>query len=434
MILPSSIRNCNRDMLKGNFNVSFVYVFTNIFNGKMYIGFHVSKEGDNYWHSSTCEEFGLAFNKTEPTFDYEIIAVGTPKQMQNKEHELLTEVNAKSNPDYYNKSNGIPAYKEIRYAKCEEFVRKFKAGEFEEQNELISELVKLERLQVRFTDDSKHITEIADLIKEAGGDTSKCSLILLWGEGSHRKVGDGNHTISGAEKAKHAKTLRTVSIKDEDHDFTLAEKKHIGRILNRNDDGIINKYTDTQDGAKALLERELECGIKVDDYQDNFEYLKILGFDTTKRKKAVIKAALQLKKDRVLEQQGRKWIDWAVKAYKDKLEQKVSDRKDRNTICFSMSSGMTNKFWPNLMEHLFNTDLNEQKPYIDILITHPTVAHEKAWVSDFWPLTNQHVEKLFKSMGKVPILNDKGKTTGVEVYRRVRIIPMDTEISDGSNS
>ena len=75
MILPSSIRNCNRDMLKGNFNVSFVYVFTNIFNGKMYIGFHVFNEGDNYWHSSTCEEFGLAFNKTEPTFDYEIIAV-----------------------------------------------------------------------------------------------------------------------------------------------------------------------------------------------------------------------------------------------------------------------------------------------------------------------------------------------------------------------
>ena len=157
-------------------------------------------------------------------------------------------------------------------------------------------------------------------------------------------------------------------------------------------------------------------------------------FDTTKRKKAVIKAALQLKKDRVLQQQGRKWIDWGVKVYKDKLEQKVSDRKDRNTICFSMSSGMTNKFWPNLMEHLYNTDLNQQKPYIDILITHPTVVSEKAWVSDFWPCTNQHVEKLFKSMGKVPILNDRGKTTGVEVYRRVRIIPMDTEISDGSNS
>ena len=163
----------------------------------------------------------------------------------------------------------------------------------------------------------------------------------------------------------------------------LIEKKHIGRILNRSDDGIIKKYTDTQDGAKALLERELECGISVDDYQDNFEYLKGLGFDTTKRKNAVIKVFTIQKKDRVLKEQGRKWIDWGVKAYKDKLEQKVSDRKDRNTICFSMSSGMTNKFWSNLMEHLFNTDLNQQKPYIDILITHPTVVSEKAWVSDF---------------------------------------------------
>ena len=159
-----------------------------------------------------------------------------------------------------------------------------------------------------------------------------------------------------------------------------------------------------------------------------------MGSIQLKEKRQLLRHFLQLKKDRVLKQQGRKWIDWGVKAYKDKLEQKVSDRKDRNTICFSMSSGMTNKFWPNLMEHLFNTDLNEQKPYIDILITHPTVASEKAWVSDFYFLTNQHVEKLFKSMGKVPILNDKGKTTGVEVYRRVRIIYMDTEISDGSNS
>ena len=102
--LPS-IRNLDISNAKGFGYEAFVYEIINIQDGKKYIGYHSEPFDGSYWGSPTDKYFlDILYSGDRPLLDYKIIATGLKKDMQNLESKLLSEVKAKSNPDYYNKA------------------------------------------------------------------------------------------------------------------------------------------------------------------------------------------------------------------------------------------------------------------------------------------------------------------------------------------
>ena len=87
--------------------IAYVYKWTHIPSGKWYIGVR-TKSGchpdDGYLCSSRIVKPMILSNRED--WKREIIATGTPDDMMKLEVSLLTEVDAKNNPDSFNLQNG----------------------------------------------------------------------------------------------------------------------------------------------------------------------------------------------------------------------------------------------------------------------------------------------------------------------------------------
>lgn len=82
---------------------SFVYEWTNTDNDMKYIGSHKGTVDDGYISSS---KYFLKDYRSNPSkFIRNIISFGNVEDMRELESRLLQEVNAASNPQYYNKHN-----------------------------------------------------------------------------------------------------------------------------------------------------------------------------------------------------------------------------------------------------------------------------------------------------------------------------------------
>ena len=84
---------------------AFVYSWTNTSNGKLYIGYHKGNPDDGYVCSSKpmLEDFML----DRTVFVRQIVATGSHKDMKAFESTLLVAFDAKSDPQFYNRSNGM---------------------------------------------------------------------------------------------------------------------------------------------------------------------------------------------------------------------------------------------------------------------------------------------------------------------------------------
>ena len=109
---PESIVSVNIDVLVGISSYdAFVYEYTNIENGKKYVGSHLGEVGDGYWHSSRNLEFIDLFSDMIPIFEYKILDVGSFDEMKNLEAKIHKDNKVVSNPLYYNLAAAGSAFK-----------------------------------------------------------------------------------------------------------------------------------------------------------------------------------------------------------------------------------------------------------------------------------------------------------------------------------
>ena len=84
---------------------AFVYSWTNTSNGKLYIGYHKGNPDDGYVCSSKYMLEDFMLDRT--MFVRQIVATGSHKDMKAFESTLLVAFDAKSDPQFYNRSNGM---------------------------------------------------------------------------------------------------------------------------------------------------------------------------------------------------------------------------------------------------------------------------------------------------------------------------------------
>ena len=347
---------------------AYVYLYTKL-NAKpgekqKYAGYHLGKPGDKYHHSATDEELDLDISKYD--FELEILHYGTKSEMKTKEHMILKDVDAKNNPEWYNKHNGSPSsdVKEIDLLAISNMAEEIKkTGSFGgikphivtyDKKTMRSEIKKMyQKLQVRFeeiiTSNSKSISSWVDKYL---GDIEQLSveeginLIVVVLKDVRNKAGDvhdlivgGNHTIEGILSSKHGTKIRYLIITKENHNLDYDSAKQLGSFLNKP-----NKQPGESSSEASLLKQlvslceDFGCNSKSEQIE---ECLDLSNLDPGEKKKYKTKLTKLLKKNSLANQMFR---TYGTDEGKIELDEKYSSLQKAfpTARIFTASSGGAN--------------------------------------------------------------------------------------------
>lgn len=368
---------------------AYLYRFTNLVDDRIYVGIHKGYVGDGYWHSSSDEEFRNIFASADSELTLQILKYGSFKDMQIEEARILTKDNAKDNPKYINKSNGSVSLKNLPpdMDVMNELAEDIRGGKYPVTKELIEDIYKLPRLQVRLEENKEHRQEIRERIDDAGGNTDKCSPVVIYekrGSQGQDVIGDGNHTVGGAKDSKHATHVPVIRIPLEVHrSLTDDELVGVGNILNQKPE-IVKLVMSTEDAIKYII-GVADTSKVSPDAQFFKDYLKTCGF-TRKKISIIIQKAKQEIEENAARLKNQVWIDYRQSPYKERLNAKVEQARNSNTMSIAFSSGMFK--WEHLIDHLASGwadhpkkpgEYVASKPNVVIFVYHPSFEYERKW-------------------------------------------------------
>jgi hypothetical protein len=361
----------------------YLYRFTNLDDNKVYVGIHKGYVGDGYWHSSTDTEFNKIFSDSSSNLKFEILEYGSYDEMTVSERKILKDNDAKNNPMFINKSNGSAKFTQPDVDMMKELADKILNGEFPITKESVDDVYKLPRLQVRSQEDIEHKVEIQQKIEDAGGNTDKCSPIVIYvGRNGKDVVGDGNHTLKAAKDAKHCSEVPVIRIPKEIHEkYTNQELKGVSNLLNKKPE-ITKKSISIDDGVKYIVGTYSEG--TPHDSNGNKQYLEACGFTKKQISGILKKAKVEIDKNN-LSLANKLWIDYKSKTHKPTLDATVEGFRDANTISLVYSSAMFK--WDNIFNSIFaHTKYNDKtksyeptKTNVIITVYHPNPIADENW-------------------------------------------------------
>jgi len=444
MKTPESIVSVNNDVLVGISSYdAFVYEYTNIENGKKYVGSHLGTLGDGYWHSSRNLEFIDLFSGMSPIFEYKILSVGSFDGMKNLEAKIHKDNQVVSNKMYYNLAAAGSAFKvPVRQDLIKDFVfPKVDKGDFN-----ISELwnksdlldrgpnSKIKSLQVRY-EDNPLIVEIRHLIKQKG-DTSDCSRILLVELGNGRyMIIDGNSTLLAVSTIDFATKLRVAIIPKtfmDHYEINLDELRYLGQLMNPESE-VIKTPTSANDLIKTLQSFYVESDRKIkfnSDYCLNYIY-SVLKCSPQKAGSIARKAKKDYQTNAKLKS-GSKVIDYHSKRNPDnhlKVVNRVEELKDDKGRVVVVHGGtgapktLSLTIWDAILD-------NPDALRFIAVIHHDTDEVYEKWESDYRDVVKNRVITTLKSMKPLDGVVDEHDVKRDGVERTFRFEEMPHEESD----
>ena len=392
---------------------AFLYRYTHLNNGKMYVGIHKGVPGDGYWHSSKNKEFNSEFSSVNPVFRLEILRYGSYDAMQLAESRILNSVNAKENSMYYNGSNGTGLYLnsppdvDLMEALADKIAKR---DGLAVTIEPVEDIAVLKRLQVRLEEDEAHKREIRERIEDAGGNTSGCSPVVIYerrGPNGEDIIGDGNHTVLAASEAKHCTTIPVIRIPKSIHqEYTDAELKGVGGLLNKKPETL--KKANTPDDAIKQLEDVVSNGVTLEqfssDEHSHRRYLQACGFTNKQITKIISKVKKSIERQEFLKA-NKLWIDYTKKPHKDILEKTTDGYRTSDQMAIHVSSAMFK--WDNLLNTMFahteetkkRGERNKVKHKMVVVVHHKTNKNYESWKQDIQPQILNKINFFFKPLG-----------------------------------
>jgi hypothetical protein len=355
---------------------AYVYEYHIGETNKKYLGYHVGRFDETYQHSCENPQF-LKDLSVSKKITITLIDFGSKFDMINLEHELLKSVDAKNNPNYYNRSNGggrgVTSVFDI-----DDLYQKIINKAFPIRRTLVSELKEMIRLQVRLEDDSKHTKAITDRINADHGNTDNYLVhVLEEYDNGKDAVGNGNHSIDGADDAKNHKTAELPTMYIPKSEWSKYNKSQL-RLLCLDLNPKLkypSKPNVTEDIGKWLYNAKLE--------DPNFDiHSKKVREELKKEPRYLtpnhIKAAITFAEEMLLEHQanlaGKK-----MKKYEDnELEDIQNKYTNPNRLAFTISSGNYKDIIVKVIEHCMICKSQKKKDIL-ILIYHNSYDRYKKW-------------------------------------------------------
>jgi len=389
----------------------YLYKITVVDTGKKYIGYRSKPYDGTYYFSSECPIFAKDLSEANKII-FEILDYGYNIDMGSKERKMLVEVNAKDNPEYYNKSNGGGIHA-IAYTTVMDIYESINNGDFDKfiKDVFIKELMTYERIQVRLMDDDKHRKIITDKINDNYGDSDYIKNTFLVhaledydGPGKH-KIINGTHTRNGISKSKYGNSayVRTMFIPKEIWSrYSEEDILHLGLTLNprsKND----RKQTDDDDLIKSFFEPRFKKGIQIDS-ATNKEILRSEPFwYTSQQVTGLIKRAKSISSKQSWN--GKIWISWRDSVWLPKLNQIVEEHRDSNTFTMAMSGGNFN--WNDIMASVeqncgLHKKKSERKGNFILYVHFPppnNIDYKKQWFDKVLPAHKAEMDLIFGVLG-----------------------------------
>ena len=379
---------------------AYLYRFTNKNDGKMYIGYHKGAVVDKYQHSSTNKEFNDAFSDPNSSFVYDVLSYGSSVNMLQLESQYLTQVDARNNSKYYNKTNGIQQHAIVDLEKVKSLVKDIRDGSYPKTLEDIQTHVDMASYQVRFQHDDKHQKEIKESVDLANGDTVNCfgkgqglQVVVFEGRGGNGgdlRV-DGNHSVYGASKSKHCTRIQVIRVPYYiNKDITDAELSTFSNLLNPRS-AVRRKETDEATAIKYVLDQYKKSSIPLDS-ESNIKALNAFGFSGTVYT-GKTKFIIQKAKDIVTKEEGRDagrvWINYSANPHSKTIISKVNKWSGKDGWCSAKCSSAYYRL-DRAMEEIYdaNQALEEGETEVTnckFFIFHPTPTAKKIWDEDMGP-------------------------------------------------
>ena len=241
---------------------SYVYKITSKQLNKTYIGYH-KENGKTYFGSPTDTELISLISDPNADLVLEIIEYGSKLEMRQLEYEMLNEVDARNNPNYWNKTNGqrgVKAFNRVAIDKIVEIVKNG-GGEYLQPKVKVSTLSNIPKAQVRDVEyDTDNLKDIIDVIERSGGSTDKAKPPVILEDRFYDEISypqlriGGAHTIESycRTKYKDIVELQPIVIPSELHkDITDEGITLLGDLLNTRKE--ISSPATHQDGTKYIL-------------------------------------------------------------------------------------------------------------------------------------------------------------------------------------
>lgn len=354
---------------------AFVYGYRNIENGKMYIGFRKNSDvNDGYIFSSADEELKMAWGLGN--LHRSILYRGDKVTAITMERKLLKYASARTNPNFYNKSNGggagILDYKTITddQAKVgidwingidpiekdpdtfnlvdldvvENIWESVKNGAYQVHEIPVKEISTYKQNQVRLVMiDPKHVRDIAELMRSDPTDARKniSPIIVCVSKDGTRTIIDGNHTSKAVVVAGWP-SAPVIYINSSEFLERKSNIDHFGDIANHNPK--LKKPNGSQDCQRAIINHYVN-NLKEDDV--NFQKLTSEKFKNTCEKilypywtKSQISANLKSAIERIKTDAAQAELNFQIysKPELDALVRQITD-KDPNVAVISVTSG-----------------------------------------------------------------------------------------------
>lgn len=352
---------------------AYLYEWTVVENGKKYVGYHTGSLDDGYYHSSTDEEFNQIFDNPNYSFIRKVMEYGSTPEMRNREHQVLKNANAASNPMYYNKTNGSPVKGCILpdTQKVQDLYDEITTDAFPVVEKPIEYHTEMEFHQVRDSNDGDHQDAIRDRVNDNG--LAKCDPIIVFEGflpgGKDLRV-DGNHTTWGIDrsKVKDKSKVKTILIPaDRTEGWNESEIDLLSLLMNKQD--MVYKSTSLDDAVR-YVRKAVERGVGPRSQQLRKE-LEMCGVTLHDINSAQNTVAKEVKNKKSVSTAN--WIDWTSDPYAGKLKNKIINYTDEDTCCMKMSSGAFRL--GKLQEELTAKD----KKKMLVLLYHPNETNKKKW-------------------------------------------------------
>ena len=369
--------------------------------GMGYIGYHKGDVEDSYTHSSTDEKFNEIFAHPETRMRASVLRYGTVNECMEYESFLLRERGIfPDNSSSFNKTYGAVKPDTVREDVVENLVKRTEAGEFIVHGKWEAEyFVGMPRLQVRKQDDSAHIKEISNRIKDAAS-TANCDPPVVLadkvrvGNDFFDELHGGNHTVQGAAKSGFPTFYKHSRIpKDVWSELTEAEIHLFGLALNPKDEKP-KKGSKIDDGVEFILENyERNPNNNWWNTAIRAALMKLINYtaDDMKRIKKKCNDIILTKEEEI--RTGKVWANYSTPRHKKVAAKFVKDLKKEYPNSFvldplsSSALGLDKIFdkWEKFMEFDEEKECYVAKCDVHVPVYFPSFPSVDTWNKKSYP-------------------------------------------------
>ena len=373
---------------------AFLYGWTNRATRRKYAGVHKGIPDDKYFFSS--KDPVLISDHQDDMLERVIIARGTYEEMINLEYQLLTQVNAKNNKDWYNKSNGggkglskdfvtdrqialrisdfindllVEDEDDVEYVSglnaemMKVLAQAVKNGEYRKNKIGVHQLYILDKNQVRAVElNQEHVNNLADDFSDPEYVRMYLTpvIVLVDKHGRMIKLLDGNHRVHAAHKAG-LKTIPVIFLEESLFEFSEDNQEFFGTLMNHRPIHTLGNNQDDLIKTINNYHQKFFPNLEVNSEEFKNAFKSVYGGKGSKKQGVYRNADINSKCDLIAEKQedilllnGKNFISYTSSRLNNLW--KHYKNKDKNPIVVQTIEGIQNSGVGGIQKLIFEAE------------------------------------------------------------------------------